>query len=99
MKTEASEARERIDDPDHLLVVPLVSLLNAQRPHYETPPDTGVWPEIGSRGGDAGVGGRAKLRWRLVRGPGGPYQVHGGGLRVRNGAGVLSGASRSTGFL
>lgn len=39
----------QLDDPDHLLVVPLVSLTEAQREHHETPPDTGVWPEVGSR--------------------------------------------------
>lgn len=39
----------RLDDPDHLLVVPLVSLDEPQREHFETPPDTGLWPEVGSR--------------------------------------------------
>lgn len=39
----------QLDDPDHLLVVPLVSLTEDQRQHFETPPDTGLWPEVGSR--------------------------------------------------
>ena len=39
----------QLDNPDHLLVVPLVSLTEAQREHFETPPDTRVWPEAGSR--------------------------------------------------
>lgn len=39
----------QLEDPDHLLVIPLVSLSDDQREHFETPPDTGVWPEVGSR--------------------------------------------------
>lgn len=31
------------------MVVPLASLTDDQREHFETPPDTGVWPEVGSR--------------------------------------------------
>ncbi len=39
----------QLEEPDHLLVVPLVSLPADQREHFETPPETGVWPEVGSR--------------------------------------------------
>lgn len=39
----------QLEEPDHLLVVPLADLAEAQRDRFETPPDTGVFPEIGSR--------------------------------------------------
>jgi hypothetical protein len=39
----------QLSEPDHLLVMPLPKLTDAQREHFETPPDTGVWPEVGSR--------------------------------------------------
>lgn len=39
----------QLEGPDHLVVVPLMSLTDNQREHFETPPDTGVWPEVGSR--------------------------------------------------
>lgn len=39
----------QLSEPDHLLVVPLATLDEAQREHFETPPDTGIWPEVGSR--------------------------------------------------
>lgn len=39
----------QLSKPTHLLVVPLPTLSDRQRTHFETPPDTFVWPEVGSR--------------------------------------------------
>lgn len=39
----------QIRDPDHYMVTPLEGLSREQREHFETAPDTGVWPEVGSR--------------------------------------------------
>ena len=39
----------QLTEPTHLLVVPLPTLSESQRQHFETPPDTSVWPEVGSR--------------------------------------------------
>ncbi|WP_374652296.1 hypothetical protein [Dongia sp.] len=39
----------QLSEPDHMLVAPLPTLNDLQREHFETPPDTGVWPEVGSR--------------------------------------------------
>ena len=39
----------QICDPDHYMVTPLESLSCEQREHFETAPDTGAWPEVGSR--------------------------------------------------
>ena len=80
----------RLEYPDHVLVVSLVSLTEARREHFETPPDTGVWPEVGSRSmlrlveGEPGyVGG-----WRLVQEDRYRYMAVGAGpVMVR---GVLS---------
>jgi choline dehydrogenase-like flavoprotein len=38
-----------LSEPDHIFVAPLLTLNELQREHFETPPDTGVWPEVGSR--------------------------------------------------
>lgn len=39
----------QLEEPQHLLVVPLVNFSEDQRQHFETPPYTDVWPEVGSR--------------------------------------------------
>ena len=39
----------QICDPDHYMVTPLAGLSREQREHFETAPDTGVWPEVSSR--------------------------------------------------
>jgi hypothetical protein len=39
----------QLSEPNHLLVIPLSSLTNDQRDYFEASPDTGVWPEVGSR--------------------------------------------------
>jgi hypothetical protein len=39
----------QLHDPDHYMVTPLENLSGEQRDHFETAPDTGVWPEVGSR--------------------------------------------------
>ncbi|MGV7184685.1 hypothetical protein [Xanthomonas axonopodis] len=39
----------QLSAPDHLSILPLPTLSEAQREHFETPPDSSVWPEVGSR--------------------------------------------------
>ena len=39
----------QLSEPDHLLVVPVQTLDETQREHFETPPHTDVFPEVGSR--------------------------------------------------
>lgn len=39
----------RLKEPDHVLVIPLVSMSDDQREHFEWAPDINVWPEVGSR--------------------------------------------------
>lgn len=39
----------RLDEPQHVLVMPLVSLTDVQRNNFESTPDVNVWPEVGSR--------------------------------------------------
>ena len=44
---ETSEPK--LDEPSHLWFGPLCTLSPSQRDAFETAPDTGLWPEIGSR--------------------------------------------------
>lgn len=39
----------QLEEPTHIGVFPLPTLNPAQLQHFETPPDTGGWPELGSR--------------------------------------------------
>lgn len=39
----------RLDEPEHVLVLPLVSMSDDQRDHFESAPEANVWPEVGSR--------------------------------------------------
>lgn len=39
----------RLDEPEHVLVMPLVSMTDDQRNHFETAPEVNIWPEVGSR--------------------------------------------------
>ena len=39
----------RLDDPQHIMVTPLSLLDDDQCAHFEGVPDTGGWPEVGSR--------------------------------------------------
>lgn len=39
----------RLDMPSHMMLLPLISMTDEQRNHFEAVPDTGVWPEVGSR--------------------------------------------------
>ncbi|WEF24780.1 hypothetical protein [Paracoccus sp. S3-43] len=39
----------RLDEPEHVLFMPLISLTDDQRRHFETAPEVGVSPEVGSR--------------------------------------------------
>jgi len=39
----------RIDEPKHVLVMPLVSMTDDQRDHFESAPEANGWPEVGSR--------------------------------------------------
>ena len=36
-------------DPSHVMIVPLQTLSASARLHFETPPSSSVWPEVGSR--------------------------------------------------
>lgn len=44
---ETSESQ--LDEPSHVWFGPLCNLSSEQREAFETSPDTGLWPEIGSR--------------------------------------------------
>lgn len=39
----------RLDQPKHILVMPIVSMSDDQRNHFESAPRANVWPEVGSR--------------------------------------------------
>lgn len=39
----------RLDQPKHILVMPIVSMSDDQRNHFELAPRANVWPEVGSR--------------------------------------------------
>lgn len=39
----------RLDEPHHVLVIPVVSMTDDQRNHFESVPDVNGWPEVGSR--------------------------------------------------
>jgi hypothetical protein len=40
---------QRTSEPSHLMIVPLHTLAPHARAHFETPPHTSVWPEVGTR--------------------------------------------------
>ncbi|MEQ8849022.1 hypothetical protein [Botrimarina sp.] len=39
----------QLDDPTNVFIAPFEVLTDEQREHFETPPDSSGWPEIGSR--------------------------------------------------
>jgi hypothetical protein len=39
----------QLDDPEHVMVVPLMAMSGEQRAAFETIPQSAVWPDIGSR--------------------------------------------------
>ena len=77
----------RLEKPSHLMILPLISMTDEQRDHFEAVPDTGVWPEVGSRamlrlieGDEAYVGGWIDVqdgRYRYMAVAGGDILIRG----------------------
>lgn len=69
MAYEGGESRD--DDPEEVMILPLIAMTEGQRLDFETPPMLDGWPEIGSRAflRAAGVGSDPNLDggWQVVQ--------------------------------
>ncbi len=74
----------QLDDPASYAVYPLCAMTDEMRKGFETPPDTGLWPEVGSRAMHRiVVGAEGEYPWIQVQPERYRYLVASGPMTVR----------------
>ena len=74
----------RVDEPTSVSILPLCVMTNAEREEFESSPDTGLWPEVGSRAMHRIlVGAESEYPWMEVQPQRYRYMVSSGPFMVR----------------